>query len=98
MADRFDRGDLLQIDANFTNTAGTATDPDTVTFSTLTDGVQDDYVYGTDDEVSRLAAGHYRAFVSLDTVGTWWLRVEATGAGQAASEQRIRVSSAFPTD
>lgn len=97
MAERFDRGDLLQIDANFTDTDGAATDPDTVTFSTLTDGAVTDYVYETDDEVSRVALGHYRALISLDTVGIWWVRVEATGAGQAAAEHRIRVASSFPT-
>ncbi len=96
MADRFDRGDLLRIDASFTNTEGASVDPDVVTFSTLTGGTQTDYVYGTDDEVSRQSLGHYRAVISLDTVGKWWVRVEATGAGQAAAEHRIRVVSAFP--
>ena len=95
MPERFDRGDLLRIDAVFTDTEGDVVDPATVTFSTLVRGERTDYAYDEANEVTKIDTGHYRALISLDTIGDMWLRVEATGAGQAAAERRISVVSAF---
>lgn len=92
---RYDRGDLLRVTAQFTDPDGDPTDPDTVTFLTLCGGEEASYVHGTDSEVTKTETGTYVALIDLDQTGNWWIRVEATGDGQAAAEHRIRVVSAF---
>ena len=91
----YDKGDLLRLSASFTDEDGDAVDPSTVTFKVKVGSTTTSYVYGTDDEVGKDSVGNYHADISLDTEGTWWVRVESTGTGQAAAESALRVRTAF---
>ncbi len=95
MPSTYDKGDLLRVDAKFTNQAGTAVDPTTVTFKTLANQATTSYVYGVAANVYKDSVGNYHADISLTTVGTWYVRVESTGTGQAAAESTVKVVSAF---
>ena len=64
---------------------GDPVDPDTVTFRVRDPtGEVESYVYESDDEVERVAAGDYRMRLPLNQAGTWQARVEGTGDGAAA--------------
>jgi hypothetical protein len=78
--------------ASFYDDAGTLTDPSTVTFLWRTAaGVETDYVYGTDAEVTKTSTGVY-AFVAptYAASGKHVVRVKSTGL-VAASELAIGV-------
>lgn len=80
-------GHVVRFPATFRTAAGVATDPTTVTYRVLTPaGVETAYVYGTDEEVTRTAAGYYTLRLQLNEAGTWWVRVEGTGAVAAVNE------------
>ena len=91
----YDKGDLLRVSASFTDEDGDPVDPTTVTFKAKVGSTVTSYVYGDDDEVSKDGTGNYHVDLSLDTAGTWWVRVESTGTGQAAAESSLRVRTAF---
>lgn len=89
-----DIGDQVRISGVFTNAAGTATDPTTVTLKLLRpDGTVTTLVYLTDVELVRDSAGNYHADVIpvAGENGIWWFRWAATGAVQAADEQAFFV-------
>lgn len=76
-----DRHDMIRATVTFANTSGTATDPDTITWTLRApSGVETDYVYGTDSEVTRSSAGVYVLAVALDQSGQWDVRARGTGA------------------
>jgi hypothetical protein len=72
----------LRLTAAFTDSDGTAIDPDTVTFSIFSpSGGETAYVYGTDDEVQKASTGNYTADVVPDEAGRWHFRWKTTGTG-----------------
>jgi hypothetical protein len=95
----YDIGDRVRCSAAFTNLAGVATDPTTVTFKVRTPaGVETEYVYGTDAEVVRTAAGAYYVDVTLTASSDWSVRFVATGSLITATEQTVRVRRSGFTD
>jgi len=73
----------LRLTAAFTDSSGTAIDPDTVTFKTMSPSRDDaTYVYGTDSEVQRASAGNYTADIIPTEAGRWHFRWETTGTGK----------------
>jgi len=91
----YDKGDLLRVGAAFTNQAGAAVDPTTVTFKTRQNQITTSYVYGTAPNVIKDSVGNYHADIDLSATGIWYIRAESTGTGQAAAEAQITVASAF---
>lgn len=88
----YDVGDLVRVSAAFTDDAGTATDPTTVSIAYKSPaGVTTTLVYGTDPEVVRDSAGHYHADIDVTESGTWRFRWFSSGPGQAAEESRFYV-------
>ena len=88
MANLYTKGALVRISAAFTNTAGSAFDPE----GTITgkfenpSGNETAYVYGVDGELVKDSTGNYHFDISITAIGTWHYRFEATGAGQSADE------------
>lgn len=91
MAEWFDKGDLLRVEATFRDLADELVDPATVTFKAKPPSGDVRTEVGAQD-----SEGVYHAEFDLDVAGSWHLRVESTGIGQAAEEATIRVrKSAF---
>lgn len=91
----YDVGDLIRCTGTFTNAAGTAVDPTTVTFKVEdASGDVTSYVYDTDPEVVRDGTGVYHVDVSIDEAGRWQFRWESTGTGQAAGESEFWIRPA----
>lgn len=67
-------GQLVNVTTStaFQSNAGTAFDPEVVTF-TVTDpaATSTDYVYGTDAEVTKNATGDYTLTIPVDAAGFW---------------------------
>lgn len=86
-------GTSLRIEVQFADASGTAIDPDTVTFKTYSPcGQSVTYVYDTDAEVGRSAAGAYYADIEPGEAGVWFFRWETTGTGTVfATEGRFNV-------
>ncbi len=79
---RYFIGSEVRVSVTFTNSAGTAVDPDTVTFRTCSpNNTKASYVYGTDTEVSKVSTGNYTADFTPDKAGRWYFRWESTGVG-----------------
>ena len=73
----------LRLTAAFTDSSGTAVDPDTVTFKTFSPSrTSASYVYGTDSEVQKASTGNYTADITPDQAGRWSFRWETTGTGK----------------
>lgn len=86
----YDVGDVVRLDATFTDIDDEPVDPTTVTFRIREpDGALTAYVYGTDPEVVRSAAGVYHVEWSVTLPGLHRWRFESTGTGQAAEESRF---------
>ena len=78
----------LRITIDFIDDDGDDVDPTTVTFKTRSPAaVEATYVYGTDDEMQRLSAGHYSADIVPDESGRWQYRWESTGTGKAITKE-----------
>lgn len=93
-------GQLVRLSASFTDAAGAAADPDTVTFrhqpvsvsgSTVTTHT---YPSGSTDIV-RDSTGEYHIDVSMDDPGTHYWRWESTGDAQAADQGQLIVTKAL---
>jgi hypothetical protein len=91
-------GDLVRLTATFTNAAGSATDPTTVTclvkLRHVHGAATQSYTYagGT---VIKDATGVYHVDVSPTTEGTWDYRWIGTGTVQAADEGAFRVPESY---
>lgn len=84
----FEEGTSVNLRATFQDPVTLAyVDPDTVT-AVITDplGVALTYIYGTDPELQREAAGHYLVEVSASALGTWIYRFQTTGTYQGAND------------
>jgi hypothetical protein len=85
-------GDKVRGSAAFTNAAGSAIDPGTVTFRFRhQDGAATIYTYLTDAELVRNTTGCYHVDFSVGTAGLWYYRFAATGTGQSAGEELLYV-------
>lgn len=83
----YEVGDRVRVRTStpFQDAAGAAFDPDVVTFEVKDPaGTTVDYIYGTDDEVSKIATGDYACDVDVDTAGVWYYYV----SGMSGSENR----------
>lgn len=79
---------VVRAEFRFPDEDGTLTDPTTVTFTTLLqerDADPTPYVYLTDDEVTREAAGIFELAI-IPGEGVWHVHVQGTGACHAAGE------------
>lgn len=86
MADpnEYDVGDRVAINTStvFADSAGTAFDPDVVTFRIKEPGTAAvAYVYNTDAEVTKNGTGDYTCTIDVETEGRWYYRVEGTTGG-----------------
>lgn len=85
----YDLGDMLRLVATFVTTDGVTTaDPSMVNFLVKNPAgsvATYRYLQGS-ASVARSATGVYFKDVSLDMVGSWYYRAEATGLLQAAEE------------
>lgn len=91
-------GDLVRVstDPPFTNAAGVATDPTTVTLEwRRAGGATTTWVYGTDVEVVRDAAGTFHADIPIAERGLHYYRWVGTGAVQAAEEGTFLVTTSW---
>jgi hypothetical protein len=86
-----DRGDVVLASVAFTNAAGAPTNPTAVTFMVRTLNTQTDYVYGTDDEVTRPSTGTYVLTLPIATDRKHDIRVVGTGAVIAAARGLVHV-------
>lgn len=88
-----DQGDVARMTATFTDPDSAAkVDPDVVNFRWVTpDGDTLAYTYGTDPEVTRVAAGIYRCHIDAQINGKYLVRAWSTGNGQAAELGAIAV-------
>lgn len=78
----------------FRNTAGTLTDPSTVTLVVREpDGTRVTYIYGTDVEVVRASAGVFTFSHTPDQVGRYGYRWVGTGTVAYAEEQFITITA-----
>ena len=83
----FVKGNVVRCSTTFTNLAGAAIDPTTVSFSFKTPaGVTTTYVYPTDAQLVKDSTGNYHVDISADTEGTYYWRFFSTGTGKAAYE------------
>lgn len=91
----YDKGDLIAIEGRFTNAAGVATDPTTVTCHVKSPAGTTTHVYGA-SAIVKDSTGVYHLDVSLTVSGQWWYRWEGTGAVEQSDEASFIVeASAF---
>lgn len=86
MAGTYDRGDLVRLTATFTNDAGAATDPTTVTLRIKAPGGILSAPTPAQDN-----PGVYHYDLDLNAVGPWYYRWEGTGVVQTAEESLLFV-------
>ena len=86
----YDIGSLVQLTGTFKNTAGTLTDPTSVTCT-----VKDPAGTVTTPATTKSSTGVYTADVDLTNAaaGVWWYRFAGTGACQAAEESSFYVEA-----
>jgi hypothetical protein len=83
-------GQQVQSAASFKNSAGTATDPTTVTCMVREpDGTETSYVNGTDVECVKDSTGEYHLIVALNAAGSWKVRWKGVAVVDAAAEHEI---------
>lgn len=94
MANAYDVGDVVRLSAAFTNSAGTAVDPSSVTvqyrqwlvdpasFTTL--------VYGV-NSVVKASVGNYYHDLAVNSDGEWRYRWNGLGVNAAGAEERFMV-------
>lgn len=83
----YDIGDKVRLTATFTNLAGTATDPSTVTFRMkLPGGTTTTYTYGSTAELVKSSTGVYYVDWTFSVAGSHYYRFAGTGTVAAADE------------
>lgn len=95
MANLYDKGDLVQVTASFSNRiSGAPVDPATLVFKHKNpSGTLVTKTYGTDADVVRQSQGNFFFNINANTVGTWKYRWESTGDYQAAAEGEFIVKA-----
>lgn len=95
MSNQYDKGDRVRISTAFTDSDGTAFDPNTVTAKYLDPSSNTTtYVYGTDAELVKDSTGNYHVDIYVDEIGRWHYRFEGTdssGNEQGADENYFEV-------
>ena len=96
MANTYDIGDLVQVTGTFTDSGGSATDPDVITGKFKTPAaVETEYVYLTDAELVKSGTGVYYFNISADASGSYYYRFEGESSGgvnQGGEETVFHVS------
>ena len=88
----YDIGDTRRLTATFTDIAGVATDPSTVTFKIKRpDGTATTYVYGTDAQPVKASTGVYYVDYAITLAGRHAYRFEGTGAVATAESDEFYV-------
>lgn len=81
-------GTPVRLTNSYTDASGNAVDPTTVTIKVMSpSGVESSYVYGTDDEMGRSAAGIYYADITTDRGGRWFYRWITSGSGTTIANE-----------
>lgn len=84
-------GGRVRLVAAFT-TDDSPIDPSTVTFTVQTPaGVNTDYAWGTDANVTNPSTGVYYCVFDVDEVGRWRARVQGTGTVRTACETAFNI-------
>lgn len=94
-------GATMDIRVTFEDWANAATDPTTVTCTSLKpDGTETTYTYGTDSELTKSSTGNYMLTITASQPGQWGYRWLTTGTGTTtALEGAVHVmQSAFVDD
>lgn len=87
MANEYDVGDLVRVTATFDDGG---IDPTAVQAKVRQpSGTVTTYVYGTNLELVKSSTGIYTIDVDVDAAGTWRIRFESTGSGQAAEDHEF---------
>lgn len=87
-------GATVRCSGAFTNDAGAAVDPTTITFrARKPDGVVAVYVYGTDAQLVKDAVGAYHVDLPATLAGRWAYRFEGTGSAPSADEAQFSVEA-----
>ena len=92
----YDTGDLVELRATIKDKNGSLVDPSSVKFKIKKpSGTKLTYAYGTDEIVERESLGVYIVNVTIDeahsTTRIWKWRVETTGAGTGAENEKFQV-------
>jgi hypothetical protein len=89
-------GSTMPLETSFADASGAALDPATVTFKLISPcQTETTYVYGTDAELVRSAAGVYRIDVVPDEPGRWTYQWVTTGPGSINEDSFIVRNSKF---
>lgn len=81
----YDVGDRIRVWGEFTDLAGTATDPTTIVCKHQDpSGNETTVTYPT--SIVKASTGRYYLDIDIDEAGTWYYRWNATGAVVAAGE------------
>jgi hypothetical protein len=89
-------GDVRRVSGSFTNPAGMATDPTTISVRWRHHrGTETTWVYGTDTQVVRDSAGVFHADIPITVSGLYYYKFEGTGAVQAAEEGTFLAETFF---
>jgi hypothetical protein len=89
-------GDVRRVSGSFTNPAGVATDPTTITVRWRHHrGTETAWVYGTDTQVVKDSVGAYHADIPITVSGLYYYKFEGTGAVQAAEEGTFLAETFF---
>jgi hypothetical protein len=89
-------GDVRRVSGSFTNPAGVATDPTTISVRWRHHrGTETTWVYGTDTQVVRDSAGVFHADIPITVSGLYYYKFEGTGAVQAAEEGTFLAETFF---
>ena len=88
MANDFDIGDLVKLDAKFVDEDGALTDPTATTFSIkVPAGTVTTYTYGVTADIVRDSTGLFHLDYSPTAEGIHYYRFVGTGACQTAEEK-----------
>jgi hypothetical protein len=89
---QFDIGDVVELQATFTDKNGAPVDPGTVkvTFKRPS-GVETTLTYGVDEQVTKASPRIYTYSTSLDQSGIWYYRWQGTGMNAAAAVGEFEV-------
>jgi hypothetical protein len=91
-------GQLVRLSAAFTDAAGAAADPTTVTLKYLPasapGATTTTLTYPEDTEIVKDSTGNYHYDLPLDDPGAWVWRWESTGDAQAATQGEFSVARA----
>lgn len=96
----YTQGQLVRLSAAFTDAAGAAADPTSVTFRhrpvSVAGSTSTTHTYpSVGTEIVRDSIGKYHIDVSMDDPGTHYWRWESTGSAQAADQGELRVIKAL---